>query len=241
VFMGPSVRVGRRRTLARGSDSGLATRPRDPFVLHCAAMRAICPTCRRPEGFCQCTGRPAIPSRSRVVLLQHPREARLAICSARMTLLALANAELHRGVRFEDQPRVRAVAAAPGTALLFPGQGSRPASTLASAPPPFLAVIDGTWLQAEKMLSVNPSLAALPRLSVSSPRPSGYGELRREPATHTLSTVEAVALALGELEGDAERFAPMVAAFRRVVAAQLACARGERRSPRHRPAGASPG
>jgi len=203
-------------------------------------MRATCPACRRPEGFCQCTGRPPIPSRTRVVLLQHPREARLAICSARMTLLALASAELHRGVRFEDHARLREVAAAPGAALLFPGEGARPAGSLAGEAPPFLVVIDGTWLQAERMLSANPALAALPRLAVSSPQPSGYGELRREPADHTLSTVEAVALALGALEGDPERFAPMAEAFRRVVAAQLACARGERRNPRHRPAGALP-
>jgi DTW domain-containing protein YfiP len=177
-----------------------------------------------------------------VVLLQHPREARLAICSARMTLLALASAELHRGVRFAEHPRVREVAATPGAALLFPGEGARPASSLAASPPPFLVVVDGTWLQAEKMLALNPAVAVLPRLSVSSPRPSGYGELRREPAPHTLSTVEAVALALGELEGDPARFAPMVEAFRRVVAAQLACARGGKRSPRHRasPLGPSP-
>jgi DTW domain-containing protein YfiP len=197
-------------------------------------MREVCARCRRPEGFCQCAGPAALPSRTRVVLLQHPREARMAICSARMTRLALANAELHRGVRFEDHARVRELLALPGTALLFPGEGARPAAERAEAPPGHLVVIDGTWLQAVKMLRDNPALAALPRLSVSSPRPSGYGALRREPAPHTLSTIEAVALALGELERDPARFAPMAEAFRRVVEAQLACARGDRRRPRHR-------
>lgn len=197
-------------------------------------MRAVCPRCRRPEGFCQCAGPAPLWSRTRVVLLQHPREARLAICSARMTRLALANAELHRGVRFEGHARLRELAALPGTALLFPGEGSRPAAERADDPPAHLLVIDGTWLQAGRMLRDNPALAALPRLSVASPRPSGYGALRREPAAHTLSTIEAVALALGELERDPGRYAPMGAAFRRVVEAQLACARGDRRSPRHR-------
>jgi hypothetical protein len=172
-----------------------------------------------------------------VVLLQHPREARLAICSAWLTRLALENAELHRGVDFEAHPRVRELVAAPGTALLFPGAGASPVE--AAARPRALVVIDGTWLQAEKMLERNPSLAALPRLSIDRAPPSGYGDLRREPAEGHLPTIEAVALALGALERDAPRFAPMVDAFRRMVELQLACSRGERRSPRHRPARAA--
>jgi DTW domain-containing protein YfiP len=169
-----------------------------------------------------------------VVLLQHPREARLAICSAWLTRLALENAELHRGVRFEEHPRLREVAGTPGTALLFPGPGSTPAEALRASPPPLLVVVDGTWPQADKMLRVNPALARLPRIGLAPGRPSGYGDLRREPAPEHLSTLEAVALALGALEGDPARFDPMVRAFRRTVELQLACARGERRSPRHR-------
>ncbi len=196
-------------------------------------MRPTCPRCLRPEGFCVCAGLGPIPSATRVVMLQHPREARLAICSARLTRVALANAELHRGVSFEDHPRVREVLAAPGAALLFPGGVA--AAEAAAAPPRVLVVIDGTWLQAEKMLAANPAIAALPRLSISPGRPSGYGELRREPAEGHLSTIEAVALALGALERDPARFEPMARAFHRMVALQLECSRGERRRPRHRP------
>ncbi len=166
-------------------------------------------------------------------MLQHPREARLAICSARLTRVALANAELHRGVSFEAHPRVREVVAEPGAALLFPG--GVPADGAAGDPPRALVVVDGTWLQAEKMLEANPAIAALPRISIPPGRPSGYGELRREPAEGHLSTIEAVALALGALERDPARFEPMVRAFHRMVALQLECSRGERRSPRHRP------
>lgn len=209
-----------------------STRPPAPCFL--APVRELCRRCLRPVDFCLCAGCPPVRSRTRVVLLQHPREARLAICSAWMTRLALENAELHRGVRFGDHPRVREVARQPGTALLFPGEGARPAGARSSPVPETLVVIDGTWLQAEKMLRVNPELAALPRISVEPDRPSGYGALRREPAAHTLSTIEAVALALGAFEGDARPFQPMCEAFRRLVERQLACARGDRRSPRHR-------
>lgn len=197
-------------------------------------MRATCRRCLRPETFCVCAGLGPFPSRTRVVLLQHPREARVAICSARLARVALENAELHRGLSFEDHPRVRELVAAPGTALLFPG--GVPADEAAAVAPRTLVVIDGTWLQAEKMLEANPAVAALPRIAIPPGRPSGYGALRREPAEGHLSTIEAVALALGALEGDAARFAPMCEAFRKMVELQLACSTGERRSPRHRPA-----
>jgi DTW domain-containing protein YfiP len=191
--------------------------------------RPFCRTCLRPEGHCDCADLPRIETRTRVVLLQHPREARLARCSARLAHLALPNSELHRGVAFEADARVREVCARPGAALLYPGAAPR-----AGAPVDTLVAVDGTWAQAAKMLKLNPSLAALPRVSLRPARPSGYGDLRREPAPDHLSTLEAVALALGELEGSPERFEPLVDVFRRGVERQLAIARGARRSPRHR-------
>jgi len=197
-------------------------------------VRPTCLRCLRPEPFCVCSELVPAPSRTRVVILQHPREARLAICSAWLTRIALENAEIRRGVRFDDDPGVAAAAATPGAAVLFPGEGAAPAASRAADPPPVLLVVDGTWHQAGKILEASALLRGLPRLAVDAGRPSGYRELRREPGREHLSTLEAVALALGDLEGDPARFAPMVEAFRRLVDLQLACARGDRRSPRHR-------
>ncbi|MGA8893198.1 MAG: tRNA-uridine aminocarboxypropyltransferase [Anaeromyxobacteraceae bacterium] len=197
-------------------------------------MRDGCPRCLRPTAFCVCAGLAPVPSRTRVVLLQHPREARLAICSAWLTRISLENAEILRGVSFEGDPRVAALAALPGAAVLWPGEASVPAASRVGAPPPVLFAVDGTWHQAGKMLRLSPTLARLPRISIDAGRPSGYAGLRAEPGEVHLSTLEAVALALSQLEGDPVRFAPMVAAFHRSVALQIACARSERRTPRHR-------
>jgi hypothetical protein len=198
-------------------------------------MRATCFRCLRPRAFCVCDGLGPIPSRTRVLLLQHPREARLAICSAWLTRVALENAELHWGVSFGAHARVRELTSV-GAALLFPGPGATPVHELAADPPRVLVVLDGTWLQAEKMLAVNPALAALPRIGLGPELESGYGALRREPQAGHLSTIEAVAHALGALEREPERFAPMVRAFRRMVELQLRCSEDGRRNPRHRPA-----
>jgi len=198
-------------------------------------VRELCHRCRRPAAFCVCDALPRLSARTRVVLLQHPREARLAICSAWLCHAALPGSLLVRGVRFDDHPEVAPLLAAPGTWLLYPGEGAVDAAALTAAPPATLLVVDGTWPQSKKLLRTNPRLAALPRLAIRGAAPSGYAGLRAEPAEGHLATIDAVAEALGALEGDAARFAPMRAAFRLAVERQLACATGERRSPRHRP------
>jgi DTW domain-containing protein YfiP len=212
-------------------------------------MRPTCLRCLRPAACCVCAGLAPVATRTRVVILQHPREARLAICSARLAHLALAGSELHRGVVFEEHPRVRALAGQPGAALLFPELAPLARAATPDAPPAApraegaevrtLVAIDGTWTQAAKMVRANPRLAALPRLALSPARPSAYGELRREPGPAHLSTLEALALALGALEGDPARFAPMCDAFRRAVERQVACGRAAGRAPRHRPGAAA--
>ena len=83
-------------------------------------------------------------------------------------------------------------------------------------------------------------MAALPRLTLPpGTAGSGYQGLRREPEPGHLATIDAVAEALGALEGDAARYAPMRAAFAVAVERQLARARGADRAPRHRPGAAA--
>ncbi|MBK9519552.1 MAG: DTW domain-containing protein [Anaeromyxobacter sp.] len=200
-------------------------------------MRETCRRCLRPTAFCVCEHLPLLEARTQVVILQHPREARLAICSAWLCHAALAGSELYATVKLDEHPRVRALCQAPGTWLLFPGEGAVPAASLAGAPPAALIVIDATWPQAVKLLRKNPRVAALPRLALApgTVAPSGYQGLREEPAEGHLATIDAVAEALGALESDPARFAPMRAAFRLAVERQIACSQDQRRTPRHRP------
>ena len=60
----------------------------------------------------------------------------------------------------------------------------------------------------------------LPRYAFEPDRPSEY-RIRREPRAEYVSTIEAVVQALAALEGDRERFAPLLAPFRAMVDAQL--------------------
>lgn len=194
-------------------------------------MRNLCLRCRRPESVCYCSQLPPrLETRTRVVFLQHPRERKVAIGTARMAHLALANSELHEGVDFTGHPRLEALAARPeSVAVLFPGEDAMTVEEACQRPPETLIVVDGTWPQAKKVVSRNPLLAGLPRIGFVPRRPSNY-RIRSEPADHCVSTIEAVVEMLGILEGDSEKFDRMLRAFEYMVDTQL-----ERQSTRTSP------
>lgn len=179
----------------------------------------MCGHCRRPAVVCWCTTLRPVASATRVLILQHPRERRVAIGTGRMTHLALPNSELHEGIVFEEHARVRAMAAQ--GALLFPGSAARAPREFRAAPPPVLVVLDGTWSQARSLYRLNPFLHGLPRIAFRPETPSGY-RIRREPAPECWSTIEAVAHVLGEFEADTSRFAQLLDPFHDLVAMQIA-------------------
>ncbi|XXT23264.1 tRNA-uridine aminocarboxypropyltransferase [Sorangium sp. So ce429] len=181
-------------------------------------MRDVCWRCRRPRPVCYCALLPSLPTRTRVVLLQHPRERRVGIGTARMTHLSLPNSELHEGVIFEEDARIIALASDPTTAVLFPGGDADPAG---GPPVRSLIVVDGTWWQARKMLALNPRLASVRRIGVT-PRAPGNYRIRKEPRPECLATVEAVASALAALEDEPARFDTMLRAFEFMVDRQIA-------------------
>ena len=120
--------------------------------------RSRCERCLRPDAHCLCALIPQLDSRTRVLILQHPDEAKHALNTARFAALGLSNAQLRIGEVFEDlaellnppgyQPR-----------LLFPGDAAQPLTVgQAEALPTLLVVPDGTWRKARKLLHLNPLL-----------------------------------------------------------------------------------
>src|ERR1700722_5104347 len=111
--------------------------------------RAVCPRCRRPASVCYCAHLSSIETKTRVLLLQHPRERDMAIGTARMATLCLPNAELAVGVRWEDSPVLTRALSDPErpAVLLYPGPGAIDVATDPPAGPVTLIVIDGTWSQ----------------------------------------------------------------------------------------------
>jgi len=183
------------------------------------APREICRRCRRPTRVCFCDRLTQIDSRTHVVFIQHPLEARVAISTCRMAHLSLPNSELHVALDADTVPGLAQTLSKPGTALLFPASDATDVDALIEKPTT-LVVVDGTWDNAKKLFLRSPLLKSLPRIGFVPPAPGNY-RIRKEPALHCLSTIEAVAQVLERLEQAPGRFAPMLGAFNRMVDLQL--------------------
>jgi len=166
--------------------------------------RAVCPRCERPAPTCLCAAMPApVAVRTELLILQHPAEAGHAKNTAAFLTLGLSPAAcLLRGEVFDA-----AALAGPGTALLYPGEPGEAAPADISR----LILLDGSWRQSRRLLAANPWLTELPRLALPA-LPSRYA-IRRAHRPGQFSTLEAGLHALAQLEGGAQRFEPLWAAF----------------------------
>ncbi|SFC19189.1 tRNA-uridine aminocarboxypropyltransferase [Massilia yuzhufengensis] len=192
------------------------------------AKRARCATCLRAQSACICRWITQVAPRAALLVLQHPLEVANAKNSARLLHLSVAGSVLAVGERF-DVDELDALLHADGRVpvLLYPDTAG---DSLLPAPPPFLSpapeqvrlvVLDATWRKSRKMLYLNPALQALARLALRDVAPSNY-RIRKAHAPHQLSSLEAAALALAQLEGDGVLIQPLLDAFDGFVEQQAA-------------------
>jgi DTW domain-containing protein len=148
---------------------------------------------------CLCPSLPPMETRTRIVLLMHPKEFRHQKCTTgRLTCLNLANSEIIPGVSFDAIPRVRSLIDDPRNypVLLYPGENAvsmRDGGFAASAPRDrrlVVFLIDATWHCARTIARESPSLMRLPRLRIEPEAPSRF-TIKRQPAAWCLSTIEA--------------------------------------------------
>ncbi|CCH04121.1 hypothetical protein NH44784_001311 [Achromobacter xylosoxidans NH44784-1996] len=163
---------------------------------------------------------PALLPRTRVVVLQHPSEARHALNTARLAVLGLDGARRLVGERFQHEQW-----AEPGYApcVLFPGEGAEvlsPGCAAATGGPVQLIVPDGTWTHARKLLHINPQLAALPRVMLPAGLATRY-RVRHADIPGALSTIEAVTHALNALEAP-HNFDELLRPFEALIDGQIA-------------------
>jgi DTW domain-containing protein YfiP len=182
--------------------------------------RSVCMRCRRPTRACYCAHVPRIETKTRVVVVQHPRERDVPIGTARMATLCLPNSELHVTTSVGESRELARSLADPSrpAILLSPGEDARDIVNDPPKTPVTLVVVDGTWSQAAKIIKRDPALRALPRYAFTPAAPSEY-RIRREPEETFVSTIEALALALAALEG--KSFDALFAPFRAMVEFQL--------------------
>jgi DTW domain-containing protein YfiP len=167
-----------------------------------------CQACRMSKHLCICSLIPRIELQTRVVVLMHWRESRLTTNTANLAHLALPNSEIRlRGEkkfahdRASEPPLPEFDPAT--TALLFPSEDSIELNeqTVGQFPKGLTLVVpDGSWRQAQRVPVREPAVKNIPRLRLPPGPPSNF-RLRHSPHESHLSTFEAIARALGVLEG----------------------------------------
>jgi DTW domain-containing protein YfiP len=165
---------------------------------------------------CALVPSPPLGTRTRLVLIVHRDEARkptntgqlAAACVAgSVTIVRGQGAEAGVGPLLGARP-----------VLLFPDPDALPLDRVAAdagGEPVTLVVPDGTWRQAQRVRARVPGLAGVPCVVLPAGPPSRY-RLRHEPRPGGLATAEAIARALGVLEG-AEVEAAILRPFRAMV------------------------
>ncbi len=162
--------------------------------------RETCYRCFWPKALCWCDSIRPMATRTRLVLLMHPKEFKQEKAgTGRLTHLCLANSEIHMGLEFDRDEAVQALIADPGNypVLLYPGFEARNLSrgdlTAADLGGRRLVVfvLDATWSGARKVLRLSPSLQRLPRIMFTPSAPSRY-VIKQQPQEGCLSTLEAV-------------------------------------------------
>lgn len=187
-----------------------------------------------------------------ILILQHPQEQDRVLGTARLIAATLADAKVVIGLSWRNLAHaVKEPAEAKDWGVLYLGsthaQGRAPLVAVDRKGEPLpdqaaglaglkgLIALDGNWAQAKALWWRNPWLTKLRRFVVVPDGPSLYGDLRREARPDAVSTLEAVALALQTLEGDAAVRERLLVPFRELLAkARAAGVRDSKRDRRSR-------
>ncbi len=168
--------------------------------------RWSCVACRQRRDECVCAFAPRLNMSTRLIVIIHAKEWRRTTNTGHFARLAVKDAE----VRLHGSPKflvnsAGVEAASPSTLVLFPGRGAHPlnAETIASLQRPLtLLVPDGNWNQAKHMMRRLPMLRHARPVRLATPS-LDLSALRRNRCAGRTSTFEAIAQALGILEGRA--------------------------------------
>ena len=159
------------------------------------------------RSLCLCDLIPSINLKTKVSLIIHRRELKRTTNTGTLLTKSLINSEMRvrgeadrKALDLSDllSPQYRSFLFYPADDALELNQDLVAADSL----PIQLIVPDGNWRQASKVQSRHPELKDIPRVKISTKNPSQF-HLRKEHFPEGMATLQAVAYALGVIEGPA--------------------------------------
>ena len=165
----------------------------------------LCPICCLTRTLCICDAIPRLDLNTRVCLVVHVNELKRSSNTGRLALRALVNSEMRvRGETREPLDLRDLLTHRYRTFLFYPSVDAVELvnELVAQERTPIqLIVPDGTWRQASKVHSRHHELKDVLRVKISTPNLSKF-HLRAQHRPEGMATLQAIAHALGVIEGD---------------------------------------
>jgi DTW domain-containing protein YfiP len=154
---------------------------------------------------CICHLIPSLDLKTKLTLVVHYRELKRTTSTGRLAVKALVNSELLiRGIQDSPLDLSQVVNDQYESYVLYPSDDAIDIESLKPEKPVQLIVADGNWRQAGKLHRRHEELKDIPRVCIKV-KNTATESLRREHFDAGYSTLEAIALAIGVLEGNEVR------------------------------------
>jgi len=153
--------------------------------------REVCYVCHRAKVACLCGRIERQANQIKVIVLQHPDEARHAKGSAIIAELGLRQYQCWVGENFTQHEKLNALIKnrADEIRVLYPAEQALELGAVNNSPVEYLIIIDATWRKARRIWECNTHLHGLMCVALSAEKTSNY-RIRKVPQVGYLSTVE---------------------------------------------------
>ncbi len=157
--------------------------------------RKMCYLCNRPENLCLCSFIKPISTKTKFVILMHPKEFKsIKNNTGRLTHMSLKNSDLFVGINFTNHDKINSLINNPKNycVVLYPSKQSiclNEEKLNLQSRELVIFIIDATWDSSKPMLRLSENISKLPKISFTQGKVSEY-KFKRQPFVEALSTIE---------------------------------------------------
>ena len=165
--------------------------------------REKCYKCYRPKSSCMCQYITSIKTKTKFVILMHPKEfKKVKNNTGFFTHLSLNNSEVFIGIDFSNHTRINEIIQTHESYILFPSTNAMnitKENPKKSSKNMAIFLIDSTWACTKKIFTQSTNLNQLSHMSFSTTKTSKY-EIKVQPHESYLSTIESTLVVLELLD-----------------------------------------
>jgi len=194
--------------------------------------RDVCYHCYRPTSSCMCSYITPLETKTRFVILMHPKEFRKTKNgTGHFTNLSLNNCEMHVGVDFSQNEKINEIINNNTCYVLYPSDTSINLNEQGMSKKGkgiVLFLIDSTWPCSRAMLKASPNIDTLAKVSFTHTKSSAF-TFKEQPQEYCLSTMESTLCVLEllnkhQLENiETASLENFLSPFHKMVEYQLSC------------------